>query len=88
MGLLYFVFTSSFILILQTAFFLTERLFVNSLFAPIAELNIITRGDKQKQDGIKTVLSNWVGAAGRLSNQYIEDLKEIQRIKHIINCYS
>jgi hypothetical protein len=31
------------------------------LFQPIAALNSITGGDKEKQDGIKTVLSNWVG---------------------------
>ena len=39
--------------------FLTSK--VNMLFEPIAALNSITGGDKEKQDGIKTVLSNWVG---------------------------
>jgi hypothetical protein len=42
--------------------FLTSK--VNSLFAPIALLNRITGGDKEKQDGIKAVLSNWVGQTG------------------------
>jgi hypothetical protein len=42
--------------------FLTSK--VNSLFEPIAQLNSITGGDKEKQDGIKAVLSNWVGSAG------------------------
>ncbi len=42
--------------------FLTSK--VNMLFEPIAALNSITGGDKEKQDGIKTVLSNWVGPAG------------------------
>jgi DNA invertase Pin-like site-specific DNA recombinase len=47
--------------------FLTSK--VNLVFAPIAALNSITGGDKQKQDGITTVLSNWVGPAGfELSN--------------------
>jgi DNA invertase Pin-like site-specific DNA recombinase len=43
----------------EKGLFLTCK--VNSLFEPIAQLNSITGGDKEKQDGIKAVLSNWVG---------------------------
>lgn len=42
--------------------FLTSK--INVLFAPIACLNSITGGDKEEQDGIKTVLSSWVGWTG------------------------
>ena len=53
---------------------------IKALFEPIARLNSITGGDKQKQDGIDTVLSNWVGTAGQISNLFIKDLKEINRL--------
>jgi hypothetical protein len=33
--------------------------------------------DNEKQDGIKAVLSNWVGSAGQVSNLLIHDLKVI-----------
>jgi site-specific DNA recombinase len=46
----------------EKGLFLTSK--VNSLFEPIAQLNSITGGDKEKQDGIKTVLSSWVGQTG------------------------
>ena len=46
----------------EKGLFLTSK--VNSLFEPIARLNSISGGDKEKQDGIKAVLSNWVGWTG------------------------
>jgi hypothetical protein len=42
-----------------------------------APLNGITGGDKEKQDGIKTVLSNFVGTTGQISNLLIRDLKAV-----------
>jgi hypothetical protein len=59
----------------EKGLFLTSK--ANSLFEPIAQLNSITGGDKEKQDGINAVLSNWVGSAGQVSNLLIHDLKVI-----------
>jgi hypothetical protein len=42
-------------------------------------LNSITGGDKEKQDGITTVLSNWDGKTGQISNLLIQDLKEVNK---------
>ncbi|OQP60107.1 hypothetical protein A3860_34830 [Niastella vici] len=57
-----FVFPEGVIYNREKRAFLTSK--VNMLFEPIAQLNSITGGDKEKQDGIKAVLSNWVGKAG------------------------
>jgi hypothetical protein len=55
--------------------FRTER--VNRVFLLIPQLNRLSGGDKQKQDGINTVLSNWVGQTGQMSNLLIQDLKAL-----------
>jgi hypothetical protein len=47
-------------------------------------LNSISEHDKNEQGSISAALSNWVGPAGQISNQYLEDLIEIQRLKYII----
>jgi len=47
------------------------------LFEPIAVLNSISGGDKQKRDGIKNVLSNLVGTTGWISNLLIRELKAV-----------
>lgn len=52
------------------------------LFQPIAALNSITGGDKEKQDGIKAVLSNWVGPAGFELN--LAGPPDIQKLKYIL----
>jgi hypothetical protein len=46
-----------------------------TLLEPIAQPNSITGGDKEKQDGIKAVLSNSVGATGQISNLLMQELK-------------
>lgn len=63
--------------------FLTMK--VNEVFVAIPRLNCIPEEDNNKQDSIAAALSNFVGAAGPISNQYWEDLIDIQRLKHLIN---
>ena len=46
----------------ERGLFLTSK--VNSLFEPIARLNSISEGDKNKQGSISAALSNWVGLTG------------------------
>jgi len=43
----------------EKGLFLTSK--VNSLFEPIARLNSISEGDKNKQGSISAALSSWVG---------------------------
>jgi len=61
----------------EKGLFLTSK--VNSLFEPIAQLNSITGGDKEKQDGIKAARSGLWGS-GVVTNRstrnlFIQDLK-------------
>ncbi|WP_133055288.1 hypothetical protein [Niastella koreensis] len=66
--------------------FLTSK--VNTLFEPIARLNSITDDDKNKQGSISAALSNWVGVAGQISNRFLNNLIDIQRLKYVINLHA
>ena len=44
-----------------------------------------TESDNNKQDSISAALSSLVRQAGQISNQYLDDLMEIQRLKHLTN---
>lgn len=56
---------------------------VNLLFAPMKSSTALQ--EMKKQDNPEAALSNFVGVNGRISNDYIADLIEVQRLKDIVN---